>query len=63
MFDWQALGTALALVFILEALLPFASPRDWRQALLRLAAMNDRQIRTGALLALSVGLFLLYVFR
>jgi uncharacterized protein YjeT (DUF2065 family) len=50
---------ALALMLILEGLLPFLSPRLWRDAFRRILQMNDGQIRFVGLSSIIAGLLLL----
>ena len=58
---WQILPVALALVFIIEGLLPFLSPERWRTMLALVAQLDDRSIRAVGLGSMLVGLALLYV--
>lgn len=53
---------ALALMLVLEGLLPFLSPRAWRQMFTRVMQMSDGQIRFMGLMSIAVGalLFLLW---
>ena len=51
--------TALALVLILEGLLPFLAPAQWRKIFLQIAEMADGQIRFMGAGALVLGLVLL----
>lgn len=55
--------TAFALVLIIEGLLPFASPRRYRQMVAQLVALGDNHIRTVGLVIIVVGLVLLYIVR
>lgn len=57
--EWTDLGRALALVLILEGLLPFLAPGRWRVMLAQIARLDDRVLRTVAMLAIAVGLILL----
>jgi uncharacterized protein YjeT (DUF2065 family) len=50
---------ALALMLILEGLLPFLSPRLWRETFRRIVQMSDGQIRFVGLSSLGAGLLLL----
>ncbi|WP_353233464.1 DUF2065 domain-containing protein [Diaphorobacter ruginosibacter] len=55
--DWlQALWPALALLLVLEGLLPFFSPATWRKAMMQIAQLRDGQIRFFGLLAIVAGL-------
>ena len=53
---------ALALMLVLEGLLPFLSPRSWRQMFERATRMNDGQIRFVGLVSMAIGLLLLLVW-
>ena len=58
---WQVLPAALSLVFILEGVLPFLSPKRWRQMMTLVVQMDDRIIRNFGLGSMTFGLFLLYI--
>jgi len=51
--------TAVALGSIVEGLLPFISPRTWRQTFLQLMQLNDGQIRFIGLGCVLIGILLL----
>jgi uncharacterized protein YjeT (DUF2065 family) len=53
---------ALALMLVLEGLLPFISPRSWRQVFERAAQMSDGQIRFVGLCSIGAGLVLLAIW-
>jgi uncharacterized protein YjeT (DUF2065 family) len=50
---------ALALMLILEGVLPFLSPNLWRETFRRVTQMSDGQIRFVGLSSMIVGLLLL----
>jgi uncharacterized protein len=50
---------ALALMLILEGLLPFLAPNLWRDTFRRITQMSDGQIRFVGLSSMLVGLLLL----
>ena len=50
---------ALALVLVIEGLMPFAFPGRCRQILLRMASLDDKQMRTAGLIAMVAGIVLL----
>ena len=54
---------ALALMLVLEGLVPFLSPKAWREAFRRLIQFSDGQIRFVGLASMLLGLALLMVFR
>lgn len=53
---------ALALMLIIEGLLPFLSPGVWRQVFERATRMSDGQIRFIGLSSMLVGVLLLVVW-
>ena len=60
---WSDLLAAFALYLVIEGLLPFASPRTWRQSLSLIAQMEDNQLRAFGLAIVIVGLALLFLVR
>jgi uncharacterized protein YjeT (DUF2065 family) len=59
----EALLGALALMLVLEGLLPFLSPQAWRQVFERATRMTDGQIRFVGLCSLLAGLLMLAFWR
>jgi uncharacterized protein YjeT (DUF2065 family) len=53
------LWSALALVLVVEGLLPFFSPRGWRQVFERALKLSDGQLRFIGLASMVIGLLLL----
>ncbi len=51
----QWLWAALAIVLILEGVLPFLAPRLWRETFARLVEFSDGQIRFVGLIAILLG--------
>ena len=51
---------ALALVLVIEGILPFIAPGLWRETFRRLTAMNDGQIRFFGLTSMLLGIVLLF---
>jgi uncharacterized protein len=58
---WQVLPVAIALVFIVEGMLPFISPNRWRAMLAMAAQMDDRTIRNIGLGSMLFGVVILYL--
>lgn len=52
---------ALALMLVIEGLLPFLNPTLWRQVFLRVLSMTDGQIRFVGLSSMLMGLLMLYI--
>ena len=50
---------ALALMLVIEGLLPFLAPGLWRDTFRRIIKMSDGQIRFFGLTAMLIGLLLL----
>ena len=60
---WQDLLAALALVLVIEGILPFASPKGFRNMLRLVGEMDDRTLRNSGLFSMLAGLVLLYLVR
>ncbi|MBP6058616.1 MAG: DUF2065 domain-containing protein [Nitrosomonas sp.] len=58
---WETFLIAIALMLILEGVLPFLSPQTWREAFRKLIEINDNQIRFVGLTSMLVGLMLLLI--
>jgi uncharacterized protein YjeT (DUF2065 family) len=58
---WQVLPVAVALVFIVEGMLPFISPNRWRAMLTMAEQMDDRVIRNVGLGSMLFGVVMLYL--
>ena len=58
---WQELGIALRLVLVLEGILPFLYPRQWRGAVVLAARLPDRRLRLMGLTSMLLGTALLYL--
>jgi uncharacterized protein len=52
---------ALALMLVIEGILPFTAPRLWREAFRKLTEMSDGQIRFAGLTSMMIGLLILFV--
>jgi len=55
----QDLLTALALVLIIEGLLPLLAPATWQKAMQELSKSNPRVIRIGGIISMLAGAVLL----
>lgn len=56
----DALWIALALVLVLEGVLPAIHPEGWRRMFTQLLQLNDHQIRQIGLMSMVLGLVLLW---
>jgi uncharacterized protein YjeT (DUF2065 family) len=58
----ELLFGAMALVLVIEGLLPFLSPGTWRRVFERAVQLSDGQIRFFGLTSMVLGLVLLGLF-
>lgn len=61
--QWSDLLVALALMLVLEGVLPFINPARARSAFERMARLDDRGLRVAGLLSMVGGLLLLFFVR
>ena len=59
--DSSTLGQALALVLVIEGLLPLLVPDRWRRTFEQLLRLNDGQLRFFGLLSVGLGLLGLWL--
>ncbi|RZL67714.1 MAG: DUF2065 domain-containing protein [Variovorax sp.] len=57
----DSLWTALALVLVIEGILPFVSPGGWRRGFSQLLQLRDGQLRFFGLCSIVLGLGLLWL--
>lgn len=60
MFD---LWSAIAVAIIIEGIIPFLSPKSWKEVVSKIIQLSDIQIRLLGLAAMITGLLLLNVLR
>lgn len=58
---WETFLNAVALMLVLEGMLPFLSPQTWREAFKKMTEINDNQIRFIGLTSMLIGLALLLI--
>ena len=61
--NWADLWAALALVLIIEGLLPFISPRGYRNMVQQMAAMPENMLRNVGLGLVLAGVVFLVLVR
>jgi uncharacterized protein len=61
--DWTDLGAALAIVCVIEGIMPFINPIGMKRLLAKLASMEERELRWGGLFSMLLGLMILYLVR
>jgi len=59
---WDVAISAIALMLVVEGLLPFVSPVSWRRVFERALQMSDGQIRFLGLVSVLAGLAMLLAF-
>jgi uncharacterized protein len=60
---WNDLLAALALLLVLEGLMPFLNPAGLRRALIQVAGLPDSVLRRVGLASMLLGLLLLWWLR
>ncbi len=61
--NWNDLLSALALVLVIEGIVPFISPRSVRGMLETVSQLDDRILRITGLVSMVCGVVMLYVVR
>jgi len=61
--EWSDLFAAFSLYLVLEGLLPFVSPRGWKQSIEQMTKLTDSQLRKIGLASMLAGLLLLAFVR
>ena len=60
---WSDFLTAIALVFVIEGIMPFCNPEGMRKMFILVAGMEDKKLRFIGLTSMLSGLVLLYLVR
>jgi len=60
---WHDLLTAVALMMVIEGILPFLSPHGFKNMLRSLSELEDRPLRWSGLFSMIAGVVLLYLVR
>lgn len=58
---WDDLIRAIALVLVIEGMLPFLSPDGWRQAMLQAGRLPDKVLRSVGFVSMLIGAIVLYL--
>ena len=61
--NWADLWAALALVLVFEGLIPFVSPRGYRNMVQQMITMPEKMLRSVGLVLMIAGLLCLYLVR
>ncbi len=60
---WTEILTAVALVLVIEGMLPFIGPDKYRRLVLQMIQLSDTQLRTIGLTTMISGLLVLLIVR
>jgi uncharacterized protein YjeT (DUF2065 family) len=60
---WSILISTIGLLFVLEGILPFLSPRFWRGLMQQMFALSDKALRIIGLISMLIGLALVCIAR
>jgi len=60
---WTEILTAVALLMIIEGMLPFVGPNRYKQLVAQIASLSDNHLRIVGLAAMIGGLLLLFLVR
>jgi uncharacterized protein YjeT (DUF2065 family) len=61
--QWSDLLAAVAILLVLEGLLPFINPNATRRLFAKLALVSSTELRVAGCISLLLGLLLLYLVR
>lgn len=60
---WKEILTAVALLLVIEGMLPFVRPDRYKLLVAQIARLSDNQLRNFGLIAMISGLLLLFIVR
>ncbi|MDE0250118.1 MAG: DUF2065 family protein [Gammaproteobacteria bacterium] len=60
---WDDLFSAIALVLVLEGIIPFLAPEKFRQTLSLIGQLSSRSLRVAGLVSMVIGIIVLYLVR
>lgn len=60
---WESIIPALALVLVIEGMMPFISPKSWREAMSQAAQLPDNILRSLGFVSMLAGVIILYLVR
>ena len=59
--NWSILISAIGLLFVFEGIMPFLSPRFYRQIMQQMMLQNDRTLRSIGLASMIIGLIIVTI--
>ena len=60
---WSDLLAALALLLVIEGVIPFVNPQALRRMLATMSELDDRSLRVAGLVSMIIGLVMLSIVR
>lgn len=60
---WSDFLAALALLLVVEGVVPFANPQALRRMLATMSQLDDQSLRIAGLVSMVMGVVLLYIVR
>jgi uncharacterized protein YjeT (DUF2065 family) len=60
---WQEILTAFSLYLIIEGMIPFVGPAFFRRTVVRIAKLNDNELRGTGLTVMTIGVIALFLIR
>jgi len=61
--EWSDLLVALALVLVIEGLMPFVSPQRFKQSMRQILSLSNSTVRNMGGVSMFIGVLMLYVVR
>ena len=58
---WHDLLLALALLLVIEGLLPFLNPTGFKQAMQMISQMNEKPLRISGFISMMLGVLIMYI--
>jgi uncharacterized protein YjeT (DUF2065 family) len=63
MLDWTDLIAALAIVCIIEGVMPFINPSGMKRFLSRVSSLDEREMRIAGFVSMAIGVTILFLVR
>lgn len=60
---WVVIVSAIGLMLVIEGILPFINPRNFKRTLTAVTQADERVLRIAGLVSMIVGIALLYLAR
>ena len=60
---WSDFLAALALLLVIEGIIPFVNPQGLRRMLAAMNELDDRSLRVAGLVSMVLGVVMLYIVR